>query len=48
MIIMLIGNLCSYYADVVILLCFCIESPFIKIPQEPKIVDFMDSDKNKK
>ena len=37
----------SYYAYIMILvfsLCFCIESPFAKIPQEPKIVDLLKSD----
>ena len=28
----------------VFLLCFCTESPFVKIAQELKIVDFLDSD----
>ena len=47
MIRMPIENLCSYYAYIMLrffLLCFCIESPFVKIPQEPKIVDFLESD----
>ena len=44
---MLIEMLGSYYAYIMILvfsLCFCIESPFAKIPQEPKIVDLLKSD----
>ena len=44
---MLIENVCSYYSYImllVFLLCFCIESPFLKILQEPKIVDFWESD----
>ena len=47
MIRMPIENLCSYYVYIIIivfLLCFCIESPFEKIPQEPKIVYFLESD----
>ena len=43
----LIENVCSYYACimlVVFLLSFCVDSPFVKIPQEPKMVDFFDSD----
>ena len=44
---MRIGNLCSYYAYkmfLIVLLWFCIESPFVKIPQEPKIIGLLDSD----
>ena len=46
MIKILIENLWSYYAYVMLmifLLCFCIESPFLKIPQEPNIFDSLDS-----
>ena len=38
--------LCSYYASImflVSLLCFGIESPFVKIPHQHRIFDFLDS-----
>ena len=43
---MLIENVCSFYAYIILLvlvLCFCIESPFLNIPQEPNIVDLFES-----
>ena len=42
----MIENVCSYYAYImllVFLLYFCIESQFVKIPQEFKIVGFLES-----
>ena len=47
MIRILVENLWSYYAYImllVFLLYFCIDSPFEKIPQEPKSVDLFESD----